>query len=76
MCKENDPCYGCEKRRVISGYNCHSDCPEYKAYHERNAERSEMIRKKKAEEHDYVDMKLRAVNKTLGKKHMPGYWKG
>lgn len=76
MCKESDPCYGCEKRRVVSGYNCHSDCPEYKAYHERNAERSEMIRKKKAEEHDYVDMKLRAVNKTLGKKHMPGYWKG
>ena len=76
MCKESVPCYGCEKRRAVNGYNCHSDCPDYKAYHERNAERAEIIRKKKAEEKDYVDMKLRVVNKALGKKHMPGYWKG
>lgn len=47
MCKESVPCYGCEKRRAVNGYNCHSDCPDYKAYHERNAERAEIIRKKK-----------------------------
>lgn len=76
MCKEIDPCYGCVKRRVVSGYNCHSDCPDYKAYHERNAERSEMIRKKKTEDAEFVDMKIRSVNKTAGRQHKQGYWKG
>lgn len=76
MCKESDPCYGCERRCVTSSFNCHSDCPDYKAYHDKLAERSEIIRKKKAEEKDYVDMKIRAVNKTIGRKHITGYWKG
>lgn len=76
MCKENHPCYGCERRCVTSSFNCHSNCPDYKAYQDKLAERSAIIRKKKAEEHDYDDMKIRSVNKNTGKLHKQNLWKG
>ena len=76
MCKELDPCYRCEKRCVTSSFNCHSNCKEYKEYHEKLAERSAIIRKKKAEEHDFLDMKIKSVNKSAGKHQKENIWRG
>ena len=76
MCKEIHPCLGCERRCVTSSFNCHSNCPEYKAYQDMLANRSALIRKKKAEEHDYADMKIKAVHKNTGKQHKQNIWRG
>lgn len=67
MCKESDPCYGCERRCVKSGYNCHSDCPDYKDYKQEAEKRAELIRKKKAEESLFIDTRLKAIRKTQKK---------
>ena len=77
MCKESDPCYGCERRCVKSGYNCHSDCPDYKEYHDRNAARAELIRAKRAEDSIILDTRLKSMRKTQKKKaKQMAYWKG
>ena len=44
------PCHNCKKRHVESGYNCHSDCPEYKTFEEANRERLNKVRLKRDEE--------------------------
>lgn len=68
MCKEDTPCYGCTKRRAEKGYNCHSDCPDYKAYSQARAERSRAICKKRAEEHMVIGVLVKAAEKTMREK--------
>ena len=61
-------CYGCEKRHVEHGYNCHSDCPDYKAFHEERTAKIALFCKKRNEEAMVVDARLRAIRKTSGEK--------
>ena len=65
---KNVPCYGCDKRRCEKGYNCHSDCPEYKAYSQARVDRSKMICKKRAEEAMVVEVLVKAAEKTTREK--------
>lgn len=58
------PCYNCDKRHVESGYNCHSDCPDYKVYKDAVEDESRIIREKKARENDFTEAKARAVART------------
>ena len=76
MCNEIQPCYACERRCVTSTFNCHSNCPDYKAYHDKSVERSEIIRKKRAEDRDITDFRIKSVIKTSGKQHKQSLWKG
>lgn len=70
------PCYGCEKRRAENGYNCHSDCPDYKVYKQKREDRAEMIRKKRAEEAMVNSVHIKAVRKQKKKNDAVKYWKG
>ena len=69
---KNVPCYGCDKR--ITG--CHSSCESYKEYHERNAARAELLRSKRTANAIFTDTRIRAINKTAGKRHSQRAWKG
>lgn len=77
---KNNPCYnsgkGCERRCVTSGYNCHSDCPDYKKFSDENIARSETIRKKKGENAEFIGVRLRSIDKTKRSKPKQTYWKG
>lgn len=70
------PCYGCEKRHVEHGYNCHSDCPEYKEYHDNRTAKLEFLTKKRSEEAMVVNTRLRAINKNKRGKKIQSAWKG
>lgn len=70
------PCYGCEKRHVEHGYNCHSDCPEYKEYHEKRVAQLETMNKKRDEEAMVVSTRLRAICKNKREKRSQNAWKG
>ena len=76
MSKEITPCYGCDKRRAEHGYNCHSGCPEYKAYQQARCDRAKMICKKRAEESIVKEVRARSIQKTLKEKRKPIMWKG
>lgn len=65
MIDKNVPCYGCERRRASEGYNCHIDCPDYKAYSKARADRSRMICKKRAEERMVNGVLVKAAEKTM-----------
>lgn len=73
---KNVPCYGCEKRHVEHGYNCHSDCPEYKEFHEERVAKIAQIRHKKNEEAMVKEIHIRAAQKIQKKKRTKSYWKG
>jgi hypothetical protein len=68
MCKESDPCYMCERRHVTSDYNCHSNCPDYKAYKQAREERAKVIYKKRAEEAMVTNVLVKAAEKTIREK--------
>jgi hypothetical protein len=74
--ENNVPCYGCEKRRAENGYNCHSDCPDYKAFKEEQTNRAESIRKKKAEEADITDFRIQSMARGTRDKSKQNAWKG
>lgn len=76
MVENKKPCLGCTRRKVTRDYNCHSHCPDYLGIKEEDMARAEIIRKKKAEDAEFVEMKIRAVNKTTGKQHKQSIWKG
>lgn len=61
------PCYNCNKRHVESGYNCHSDCPEYKAFEKANRERLAKISLKRDEEAMMHEIKKRAIIRTANR---------
>lgn len=62
------PCYNngkdCERRRVTSTYNCHSDCPEYYKWTGKVASENELVRKKKAQDTDFNVVRIRSIKKT------------
>ena len=58
------PCYNCAKRHVESGYNCHSDCPDYKVYKDAVEDEARTIREIKARENDFTEARSRAFVKT------------
>lgn len=75
--EKDSPCHGCEKRHAEHGYNCHSDCPEYKAYHEEREAKCELIRKKRLQEADAKGVRLRSIRKSRKAKEVQKcYWKG
>ena len=76
MSKESNPCYGCERRCVKSGYNCHSDCPDYKEFHDKNCERSNIIRKKRGEDAEFKSVRVHSIAKSQKRKIKQTYWKG
>lgn len=61
---ENKPCYMCVDRRVTSDYNCHSHCERYLGNKEKNDAKTEIIRKKKAEEREVTDVRIRSIIKV------------
>lgn len=69
-------CFGCEKRIATSEHNCHSDCPDYKAFKEEQTERAETIRKKKYEEALVTDTRARSMERTTREKRTQSAWKG
>lgn len=66
--ENNKPCYGCKKRIATSEYNCHSDCPEYRAYSQANRERLDLISRKRDEDAMIYEIKARGIRKTEKKK--------
>ncbi len=74
------PCYkdgkDCDKRRVTSEYNCHSDCPEYKEYHDERVAKLDLINKKRSEERLVTETRIRAMNKATRRKSKQTRWKG
>lgn len=64
MSKINAPCWGCTRRRDEDGYNCHSDCPDYKEYREKLDAEADLIRHKKAEDQLLTDTRIRSVEKA------------
>ena len=58
------PCYKCERRCTTSTYNCHSDCEEYKAYKRAREEKTELISRKRGEEHMMYEVKARGIKKV------------
>jgi hypothetical protein len=69
-------CFGCEKRIATSEHNCHSDCPDYKAFKEEQTKRAETIRKKKCEEGLITETLLRSIQKTTRGVRKQTAWKG
>lgn len=61
MIDKNVPCYNCDKRSATSEYNCHSDCPDYKAYKQAREDKAEAIRKCKAEDNMVKEVRIRAM---------------
>lgn len=57
------PCYGCDKRHVEHGYNCHSHCPQYQEFHEGRVAKLAQIRHKRIEEGMADDVHIRSVQK-------------
>lgn len=74
--REDDPCYGCERRYGDSKYNCHSDCPDYLAKKEGRRARAELIRKKKAEDALLTDFRIKSMTRISKEKRKQGTWKG
>lgn len=74
--REDDPCYGCERRYGDSKYNCHSDCPDYLAIKEKKSARAELIRKKKAEDALLTDFRIKSMTRISKEKRKQGTWKG
>lgn len=74
--REDDPCYGCERRYSESKYNCHSDCPDYLAKKEKKNARAELIRKKKAEDALLTDFRIKSMTRISKEKRKQGTWKG
>lgn len=77
MCKESGPCYGCERRRVTSTYNCHSHCPEYKKWADKITSENEIVRQKKAAEADVNSVRIKSIRKSQREKESQKcHWKG
>lgn len=80
MIDKSVPCYnegkGCDRRRVTSEYNCHSDCPDYKNYHDKRSAKLELISKKRAEDAMITDVRMRSIEKTTRNKTTQGCGKG
>lgn len=72
------PCYnngkGCDRRCVTSTYNCHSNCPEYKAYQERSAKDRELLHKQRNADYAYIETRVKAAYKTAHKKRQQKAW--
>ena len=76
MDKES-PCLGCEKRHAEHGYNCHSDCLEYKEYHEERVAECALFRKKRMQDAEAQSVRLRSIRKSQKAKEVQRcYWKG
>ena len=74
---KGSPCLGCNKRRAEHGYNCHSDCPEYKEYHEGRVAECDLIRKKRLQEAEAKSVRIRSMKKSQRAKEVQKcYWKG
>ena len=74
---KRSPCLGCEKRHAEHGYNCHSDCPDYKDYHDEITTRSETIRKKRSEEADAKGVRICSIRRSQRVKEIQKCrWKG
>ena len=74
--KKECPCHYCEKRHVEHGYNCHSDCPEHKEWHDEREAKRELMIKKRSEEAMITDTRIRSMDRITGEKRKHGYWKG
>lgn len=73
---ENGPCYKCEKRCVTHEYNCHSHCPEFKKIKDMEQQKAEIIKKKRAEEADVTDLRIRSMNRITRDTKKQNAWKG
>ena len=73
---EDNPCYGCTERHVEKGYNCHSDCPRFIKASEKNKEKNAMIRKQKADEAMFTEVRIRSIEKATKEKMKRNVWKG
>lgn len=74
MCKESDPCYGCERRVATTEYNCHSHCKEYAEYKQRLMDKSKAKREKRIEEGIVNDYVANAAMRSSRKKHKQNAW--
>lgn len=78
MIRDDCPCYkggkDCPKRTVHP--NCHSTCPDYKEFHDKNTEEREAIRRKKAEEAMLTDAHIRAIKRVQKNKSKQTVWEG
>lgn len=74
--KRKCPCHHCGKRHVEHGYNCHSDCPEHKEWHDEEVAERDLISKKRAEEAIVIDVRANAAYKQKKKNQNVKYWKG
>ena len=74
---KDSPCHGCEKRHVENGYNCHSDCPDYTAYHEGRVAECSLLRKKRLQDAEAKSVRIRSMKKSQRAKEVQKcYWKG
>ena len=69
------PCYNCSKRCAESGYNCHSDCQEYKEYQARVAKDKELLYKQRNNENAYIETRIKAAYKTAHKRRQQKAWR-
>lgn len=76
MIRDDCPCYKDGKDCTKRTSTCHSTCPEYKKYHDKNTEERETIRKKKAEEAMLTDTRIRSMEKTRKVKAKQTLWRG
>jgi hypothetical protein len=58
------PCYKCNRRRVTSDYNCHTDCPDYGADIRADRELDEQINRKRNEDYMMYEVKLKGIKKS------------
>ena len=63
------PCYNCPERLVTSDYNCHSDCPRYKADIQAEHELNEQVNRKRYEEHMMNEVKIKGIEKVKKREH-------
>ena len=57
----NNPCFGCKIRRPY----CHSVCDRYKTMQTENERAKEIIRKKRQELNEYMDMRRDSVERSM-----------
>jgi hypothetical protein len=74
MCKESDPCYGCERRVVTTEYNCHSHCKEYAEYKQKLKDKSKAIREKRIEEGIITEYVVSSAARASHKKNTQNAW--
>ena len=60
------PCYGCQDRKA----GCHAECGRYLEWHEKQRERTAVIKREKARERDANSFRYGSVAKVRAAKNL------